>query len=355
MQIENHRAGRLKAFDGYDGAKRAARTAAWIRATIFDDEGGKSYCRRNRIPFAKAQGEGNNTSGAVLVPDEIETSILSLRDLAGVFRRQATTLKMGSDTRSWPRRTGGLTANFTAEGGIVAESAATWDNLNLTAKKIATLTRLSSELHEDEDVDLAEWFVSEIAYAFAATEDRCGFIGDGTSTYGGITGVLTKLLDGTHGAGKITAASGHGTFALLDATDLSGLMAALPEYVLPSASWIVSAYGYATCFARLGAVAGNDTGSFDGRPALNYLGFPVVTTPNLPGSGSQTGKVMVAFGDLSLAAAIGSRRGVTVRASQHRYLENDQIGILGTERFDINVHDLGDNAKAGPIVGLIGG
>ena len=165
---------------------------------------------------------------------------------------------------------------------------------------------------------------------------------------------MTKLLDGTHGAGKIAAATNHNTFSTLDAGDLSSLMAALPEYALPSASWIVSSYGYATCFARLGAVAGNDTGAIDGRPALNYLGFPVVTTPNLPGSGSQTGKVMVAFGDLSLAAAIGSRRGVTVRTSQHRYLENDQIGILGSQRFDINVHDLGDNAKAGPIVGMIG-
>jgi HK97 family phage major capsid protein len=63
---------------------------------------------------------------------------------------------------------------------------------------------------------------------------------------------------------------------------------------------------------------------------------------------------MIAFGDLSLAATMGERRGVTVKTTQDRYLEFDQIGIRGTERFDINVHDLGNSNIAGPIVGLIG-
>jgi HK97 family phage major capsid protein len=34
---------------------------------------------------------------------------------------------------------------------------------------------------------------------------------------------------------------------------------------------------------------------------------------------------------------MGERRGVTIKRSDHRYFENDQIGLLGTERFDINV------------------
>jgi hypothetical protein len=32
--------------------------------------------------------------------------------------------------------------------------------------------------------------------------------------------------------------------------------------------------------------------------------------------------------------------------------ERDQIGVRGTERFDIVVHDYGSNSAAGPIVGL---
>ena len=50
---------------------------------------------------------------------------------------------------------------------------------------------------------------------------------------------------------------------------------------------------------------------------------------------------------------MGERRGVTIKRSEHRYFENDQIGLLGTERFDVNVHDMGDTATAGPLVSLV--
>ena len=57
------------------------------------------------------------------------------------------------------------------------------------------------------------------------------------------------------------------------------------------------------------------------RPQLSYLGWPIVPCPKMPCAGSQTGKVMILFGDLHLAATLGDRRGVTVRQSRHRYLE----------------------------------
>jgi len=60
----------------------------------------------------------------------------------------------------------------------------------------------------------------------------------------------------------------------------------------------------------------------------------------------------MAFGDLSLAVAIGSRRGVTVGISDHRYLEFDQTAMRGTERFDVVCANLGDYTNPGPIVGL---
>jgi hypothetical protein len=39
-------------------------------------------------------------------------------------------------------------------------------------------------------------------------------------------------------------------------------------------------------------------------------------------------------------------------AGEHRYFETDQIGIKGTERVAINVHDIGNTTTAGPIVGF---
>jgi HK97 family phage major capsid protein len=63
---------------------------------------------------------------------------------------------------------------------------------------------------------------------------------------------------------------------------------------------------------------------------------------------------MLLYGNFALAATMGSRRGFTVNVLQERYAEFDQLGIVGTTRFDIVVHDLGDGTTAGPVVGLIG-
>jgi hypothetical protein len=48
-------------------------------------------------------------------------------------------------------------------------------------------------------INMGDDLAGEIAYAFALKEDQCGFIGDGTSTYGGMQGVCTKIkgLSGT--------------------------------------------------------------------------------------------------------------------------------------------------------------
>jgi hypothetical protein len=43
-----------------------------------------------------------------------------------------------------------------------------------------------------------------------------------------------------------------------------------------------------------------------------------------------------------------------MRFSTDRYMDSDQVGALGTQRFDINVHDVGDATNAGPVAGLVG-
>jgi HK97 family phage major capsid protein len=92
------------------------------------------------------------------------------------------------------------------------------------------------------------------------------------------------------------------------------------------------------------------------RNFLTFMGFEVVLTQVMPQtSATQAGKVMILFGDMTLAAMIGDRRTINLRRSNQRYFDSDQIGWLGTERVDIVVHDVGDNTTAGPLVGLVGG
>jgi HK97 family phage major capsid protein len=354
--------GTLKNFKDREIAGRLIRAAdqaytggMWFKATIFDNAEAKEWCKSRGISIHKAQGEGVDSAGGFLVPEELMASIIVLRETFGVFRRECQVVPMGSDTLNWPRRTGGLTAFHTGENQAAQESQAAWDNVNLTAKKAAVLVRMSNEIAEDAVIAMADWLVGEISYAFASREDDDGFNGDGTSTFGGIRGLTVLAIDGNHNASKFTAAAGHNTFATLTFDDFTGCMGTLPEYALASAKWYMSQQGFFQSVANLMAKAGgNRLDILSEGVKKRLLGFDVSIAQKLPiAATSQAGKAMLFFGDLSKAAAMGERRGVTIKRSDHRYFENDQIGLLGTERFDINVHDFGDNTNAGPLVSLV--
>lgn len=358
MKHEIFNGGTRRAFEGNPAA--AERAGRWVAATLLDNDNSMAWCKANGVTVERVAGEMTGPTGGYLVPVETEAEIIDFRNLAGVFRQEARIRTMASDALNAPRRSGGVTAYFPGENGQIAESSATWDNIAHTAKKLAALTRLSTELVEDSAADIGAWFAEEMGVAFADTEDSCGWNGDGSGTYGGVTGLATKLVTnfGTASqlAGAVTAPGvGHDTFAEIDAIDIAALMAALPERYWSTAKFHVSAYGAANAFCRLGATAGGSIMTISGpRPMLSYLGFPIVLNPKLPGAGDQSGKMMIGFGDLKQAVSLGDRRGVRVEASHGRYLENDQIGIRGTERFDLVSHGIGDTTTAGPLVGLIG-
>jgi HK97 family phage major capsid protein len=324
----------------------------WFKATVLGNAEAAEWCKSRGVSIAKAQGEGVDSAGGFLVPEELMASIIVLRELYGVFRQECQVVPMGSDTLNWPRRTGGLTAYFTGENQAATESQAAWDNVNLTAKKLAVLTRMSNEIAEDAVVSIADWLVGEIAYAFALKEDDSGFNGDGTSSFGGIRGITTLAVDGNHNACKVTASSA--TFTSLVVKDLTGLQGALPQYALPGARWYMSQQVFFSVVATiLAGAGGNRLDILAQGLEKRLLGFPVSIAQKLPIATPGSGKAMFAFGDLSKAAMMGERRIVTIRRSDHRYFENDQIGLLGTERIDVNVHDMGDNTTAGPLVALI--
>ena len=351
------RYGKLKSFRGENAEEDAYKAGQFVLATMFDNEKAAQWCKDNGVLIQKAQSEGINSAGGFLVPTEFNQAIIDLREEFGTFRQSCQVVPMGSDAMTIPRRAGGLTAYFVGEGVAATESSKQWDQVSLAAKKMAVLAKMSTDLADDAVISIADDLASEIAYAFAVKEDACGWNGDGTSTYGGIVGARTKIIDGTHTKSAIDAATNHDTFAEIDATDLATVMAALPKYAERNAKWYCSQVCWALVFQRLIAAAGGVTiGELTGgKPTRSYLGYPVVIDQTLPTStGDLSDVAMLFFGDLRLAATMGERRGVSIKSSEHRYIDQDQIGIFGTERVDISIHDLGDNTNAGPLIALIG-
>ena len=352
---------KLIAFEKTPAGQLAAyRSGMWLRATIFGDSGAKDWCRRNGIGVRAALSEGVNTAGGALVPDEFERAIIDLRENYGTFRRVCRVRPMGSDNLTVPRRAGGLTAYFTAEGVAGTESDASWDSISLSAKKCMVLSRLSSELAEDAIIDIADTLAQESAYAFAIKEDTVGFTGTGVATDGGIVGALVKAIDADHTLAKVTASgAGNSADVLSEITSdhLIDLMAAIPQYAKPGARWYCGPVALELVFNAIKTAAGGNTGDLLSNAATpRFLGYPIEVSPVFPDSATTdyTGKVMLGFGNLAMAASMGDRRGVRVALSQDKYFSEDQIAVKCTERFDINVHDLGSTTVKSPFCVLVG-
>jgi len=351
------RYGKLKAFQGPNAERDAYISGNWIQAALFNNYRARQWCKANGIEIRNDLNEGTNTLGGNLVPEQFEAAIINLRETYGIFRRECPPIPMGRDTMIIPRRTGGVTAAFAGEGALPASSDPTWNQVQLTAKKLGALTKMSMELAEDAIINLADWLASEFAYAFSLKEDQCGFIGDGTSTYGGITGLLVVALQTAHSAGKVAAASPDNTFPEITSADLTKLMSVVPQYARPGAKWYCSQVAFDLVFSRLAAAAGGNTiQTISGAFSPAYLGYPIVTSQVFP-AGPATdynAAAMIAFGDLSKAATFGERRGITVSQTNDRYWDTDQIGLKATERIDITIHDMGDTTTAGPVAVLVG-
>jgi HK97 family phage major capsid protein len=355
--------GTMKAFKGQDAEQRAYRAGMWVRGYLFHDPRAQHWCMNHGVgnlsDVRNALSTGSNVDGGFLVPDELSRAIIDLREEYGVYRRSVRVWPMGSDTLMIPRRSGGVTISALGENpsSAISQSNPTWGMVQLVAKKWGGLCLMSSEVAEDAIIDLADWVAREFAYGFAKAEDDAGFAGDGTSTYHGVRGLTNLLTTASALAGAVDATSGHDTFAEVDATDLATLMAKLPAYAARNAKFYCSRTAAELVFGRLQAVAGGNTVESLGNQvaARSYLGYPIVISQSLPTTtGTINDTAMLFFGDLELSSALGDRRQVRVFPSEHRYMDTDQIGIRGTERFDIVNHDVGDTTTAGPIVGLMG-
>lgn len=363
---------------GRSGQEQAYRFGMWLLAGPLKNQFAANWCKQHGIPLLRAQEnadgslnfaqtEGINTAGGFLVPTEFDSTIIDLREQYGIFRQFAKNVPMASDTKYMPRRTGGLTAYGVGENVAITESSKAWDRVTLVAKKIACLARMSSEVNEDSVVNLGDDLAQEIAYAFALFEDDCGFNGDGTSTYLGITGVCPALkgLSATIAniAGLVVATgTGYATsYGSVTLADLNGVKAKLPQYAhTPQTGWYCSQNFFSGTMERLALAAGGITEAMivAGMSQQRFMGYPVHIAQKMPFNPAVS-QVVCLFGDLSLAAMFGDRRSTTIAMSEHESFASDELTIRGTERIDINVHDVG-NASAtasarvpGPVVALI--
>lgn len=304
----------------------------------------------------KAMGEGIGTGGGILVPSELSALIIEKMGRYGKFRSNAMVLPMSSDRLDVPKIEADLIIYAPGEGATITQSDMKFSMVGLTVKKFCALAVISSELEEDSLIAIGEVVGMSIARSMSKAEDLIGFMGDGTSTYFGMTGVCGALrgVDATIGNIKGLKVGTGNAYSELTLDDFEGVVSILPDDADDGARWYVNRKFFFSVMHKLarGAGAADMFSILTNRKERYFMGYEVVFVSAMP-SVEADSQICAILGDLKLGSYLGERRQLEIARSEHRYFENDLIGVRGLERIDINAYGVGDTSEAGPVVGLI--
>ncbi|HEX3100864.1 MAG TPA: phage major capsid protein [Pyrinomonadaceae bacterium] len=353
---------KLQGFAGEGAEYRAHKFGQWVLATSFGNREAANWCANNGLSLSRSQFEGSNTKGGYLVPIEFGMDLVDLVERYGIFRQFAKIVPMSTDTRTDPVLEDELDTQFVAELQEGNDSDIDFEQITLSAKKHMVFVPMSNEVSEDSAISIGDIVATVAARAFAKKEDKCGFLGDGTSAYGGITGVAERLkaVDSTiANIASLQVGSGN-AYSELTLLDFQGVVARLPEYAdTGSARWFMSRSFYWNVVVKLVMAAPGATAS-EIEDARNgkFLGYPVQYVQIMPKAEANS-QVCALFGDLSLAARLGDRRAMSIVIDPSILFRKDALLLRASSRFDINVFGVGNASAtpadrvAGPIIGLI--
>jgi HK97 family phage major capsid protein len=317
----------------------------WIRGTVLGNAKAAKWCNEHGV---KSQTEGTNSEGGFTVPEIVSSSLIWLRNEYGVARRYSRVYPMTSDVLNVPNASTSTTTYYPGEATAITASDIVFSQVALTAKKLAILTIVSKELNEDTVIDFGATLAQDFAYGLANAEDAAAFQGDGSSTYGSITGIMPRIkaLSGTFTsiASMVVGAAGSGTaLSSLTLANWQSMVAKIQPYATQPRWYMNKSIFYNGVADKLIALGGNAImdiqNAYGAEPTL--FGIPISFVQNMPSAPAANRDIAV-LGDLSKGTAFGDRRGVSVEVSDQVKFIEDALTFKATERYAYNVFDVGN-------------
>ena len=264
--------------------------------------------------------EGTDAKGGYLVPEEFENRVIDkLKDL-NVIRRFAHVIRTSSKHNISVEATAGG-ASWIDEEGAYQEDDQTFGQVVLDAYKVGKMVKVSDELLEDVEFDLAGYVADQLAAAIAEAEEAAFCTGNGTkkpvgifTANGGEVGVTTGAAD------KITA------------DEILDLVYSLKAPYRRNARFYLNDQ---TIKVIRKLKDGN--GNFIWQPALTegqpdrLCGFPVESVAAAPTISA--GAYVLAFADLGYYW-IADRTDMDIRRLDELFAANGQVGFRGSRRVD---------------------
>jgi HK97 family phage major capsid protein len=258
--------------------------------------------------FMAAQSLTDN-KGGFSVPQPLSDQLINLVEEYGHARQSCRRVVMGATTWQVPKITGHSVVYYPAEAAAITESDLTFSQITLTAKKMAGLVKMSSEIAEDSIISMLDTVVEDLAWGFSKAEDDNANVAD-------------------------TNVASVGALALTDLTAMvvaSGQERGLnPKFYMNPTLWNGQVRDL------LNAAGGNASADVAAGVQRSLFGYEVVLCNAVPGASSSTsGDLLAVFGDLSVSHYFGDRRQLSFKVLDQLFAVNDQVGVVCTSRIDI--------------------
>jgi HK97 family phage major capsid protein len=293
------------------------------------------------IVGTKAGSTTDNAWAGTLIVSEVAPAIIDLLHQYGAARQLAGVTDMPDGVYDTKRKTADMSFAYTAENDTIAETNPTYDQVELVAKKMAGIARLSNELLNDSAFDLGGEVARSTRAGANLFEDQDFFNGT-HGAHGGLAGAMDS--DSTYDA-ALSASWDDYTIAKLQAW-----IGKVPAEAWADGSVKIAASSafYHSVLRRFALSAGGNTGNMilDGvGGGLAWDGIPVILSEVLPST--YTGDQTVAYiGSFERGSKFGVVRGSEeLTSSSDRYWDQDQFAWRFKQRLAFNFHDCGGTAS----------
>lgn len=202
-----------------------------VKAALVGDISAQMKLQESMRQFkASDLSEGSNTLGGYTVPVEYQMDLIKLVREVSFAMQKCTVINMSSQTLKLPKEASMVSVSWTDEAGSITASNPVFDQVTLTAKKLAGLTGgISSELLMDTGIDIVGLLTEQFMYAIGLELDNQVLNGTGSPC----SGVLTAK------AGySVVMATGYSNFSSISADNVRSMIrklaaadAAVAEFV----------------------------------------------------------------------------------------------------------------------------
>ena len=264
---------------------------------------------------------GEDEQGGYLVPDEFMRTLIEALEEQNIFRRLAHVIRTSTGDRKIPVVATKGTASWIEEEAMYPESGVTFDQVSISAYKLATMIKISEELLNDFVFDMPSYIAKEFARRIGSAEEEAFFTGNGSGRPLGI------IADSNTPVGVTAASSTALTF-----DEVMDLYYSLRSPYRTNAVFLMND---STVKALRKLKNGN--GDYIWQPSVTagtpdtILNRPVYTSQYMPALAA--GNKAMLFGDMSYYW-VADRESRSFKRLNELYAPTGQVGFLASERVD---------------------